>query len=133
MKNSWLLMIGLGLGLAVSGIAQAGFSFQTQAQALTNCPVPVAGQNTMCSGPDGWYTAAGVTALTKLGAGQIGPAGPPGPLGPTGPQGIQGVQGIPGTGGKMSFPVTNISITCPKGSGSVAGGFTNHGCTITSP
>jgi hypothetical protein len=40
------------------------------------------------------------------------------------------LQGPPGT---MSFPITNISITCPQGSGSVPAGFTSHKCTITSP
>jgi hypothetical protein len=43
---------------------------------LIGCQTPTLGTNTLCSGPDGWYAAAGAGALARLGA-AAGPMVPP--------------------------------------------------------
>lgn len=85
MKN---VLLAVMLLVTIAALAQSGgLSLQTPVQALTGCPAPVAGMNTACSGPDGWYVASGTAALAKLAPGSSGPAGPPGPAGPAGPAG----------------------------------------------
>jgi len=47
-----------------------------------------------------------------------------GPMGPAGPQGLQGPAGVVQIGGTLT-----LNISCPKGSGTVQGGWSAKGCT----
>jgi hypothetical protein len=109
----------------------------------TACPPPTVGQNILCAltghgvqlsvnGAAYMTGAPGPTGATGAqgASGPTGATGPTGLTGPAGPQGATGPQGPPGT---ITFPIKNISITCPAGTGDIAKGFTAHDCTITSP
>jgi hypothetical protein len=111
----WMIVASVILGGAVLlGAQGSGLTLQTPAQPLTSCPTPIAGMNTLCSGPDGFYTASGTAALAKNGAGATGPAGPqgiqgiPGATGATGPQGPAGT--LPATFNCTSMTVTATGV-----------------------
>jgi hypothetical protein len=73
-------------------------------QSGSSCPPPAAGVNVYC----GAQMSVNGSPYQSL----VGPQGP---------------------SGTMTFPVTNISIVCPPGSGTIAAGFNSHACKITSP
>jgi hypothetical protein len=89
-------------------------------------------------GPEGPQGQAGITGAPGAQGpqgipgqtGATGVAGAQGPIGLTGQQGAQGVPGPPGPGLTQST-ILFVSISCPKGSGTVPAGFTATNCTIT--
>jgi hypothetical protein len=98
-----LFLVGIAIGQAVTG-----FSVTAPTQPVANCPNGTAGNNTICSGPDGWYGTSGVGPPIKLGG--AGPAGPPGPSGPA------GANGAPGPPGPIWSTCTGVTLT-PSGPG----------------
>ena len=90
-------------------------------------------------GPPGATGPQGAPGL----AGQTGPQGPAGPVGATGATGTAGQQGQTGPTGPQGTPGTpgivvgnivsfsGVKIVCPKGKGTVSGGFTSFNCTVT--
>jgi hypothetical protein len=131
MRKRWVV---IGSAMFIVGIVGAaslllfaqggtGFGFSSPATALTNCPTPTAGTNTVCSGPDGWYGSNGTAPLTKIGAGTVGPPGPAGPAGPTGAKGATGATGAAGANGApgatgatgATGPQGVIGLTGPTG------------------
>lgn len=76
------------------------------------------------TGPQGAQGQPGVQ-------GQPGANGAQGPSGATGPAGPQGPMGPVGPASKVVLPLTNITVSCPKGKGTIPAGFVSKGCTIT--
>jgi hypothetical protein len=80
--------------------------------------------NTGAPGPQGVQGTQGAQGLQ----------GPQGLTGPAGPQGQTGPQGPPGPAGIVVgsiITLTNVVETCPKGQGSIVGGWTSKQCSIT--
>lgn len=134
--------------LTASAFSQTGITFQSTASPLADCSPLIATSNSICSGPDGWYIANGLNPYIKVIPGEPGPPGPEGPTGPTGPQGSagtpgakgatgpqgttgpQGPQGVQGPPGIATGDTLTGTLTCPKSSGTITGGFSTKGCTF---
>lgn len=69
--------------------------------------------------------------------GKDGAPGANGLNGAQGPQGVQGLQGTQGDRGPQGLTgvvvgtVQTVNVACPKGKGTVPGGFVSLGCTVT--
>jgi hypothetical protein len=87
---------------------------------------PATGAGLAIGANDGPFTAIPMTPLA-------GPQGPPGPQGQTGATGATGATGPQGPAGIVVGSVLTGTTTmiCPKGTGTVEGGFTVKNCSTT--